>query len=144
VDAALVPGGLTAPEVLFYDGACGLCHRTVRQVVAADRAERFRFAPLQGDTFQRLVPESSRTGLPDSIVVLDSRGRLLTRSEAVLHVYRRLGGLWPVLAFLSSLVPRFLRDAVYDLVARIRSRLFAKPDDYCPLVPKELRTRFLP
>ncbi len=135
---------MTEPEVLFYDGGCGLCHRTVRLVLAADRAERFRFAPLQGTTFRQLVPESSRAGLPDSIVLLTSQGQLLVRSGAVLHILRRLGGGWRVLAAVSSLVPRPVRDALYDFIARIRFRLFARPADFCPVVPKDLRSRFLP
>jgi predicted DCC family thiol-disulfide oxidoreductase YuxK len=113
-------------------------------VLAADDAERFVFAPLQGSTFRELIPEPDRKGLPDSIIVRTSDGRLLVRSDASLYVMQRLGGVWAALAALARLVPRFLRDAVYDFVARIRLRLFAKPDDYCPLVPRELRTRFLP
>jgi predicted DCC family thiol-disulfide oxidoreductase YuxK len=129
---------------LFYDGGCGLCHRTVRTVLAADGAGRFVFAPLQGATFRELIAEPDRKGLPDSIVVRTSDGRLLVRSDASLYVMQRLGGGWAALAALARLVPRALRDAVYDFIARIRSRLFAKPDDYCPLVPRELRPRFLP
>ena len=135
---------MTEPEVLFYDGGCGLCHRAVRFVMAADRAERFRFAPLQGATFRQRVPEGARAGLPDSIVLLTSEGRVLTRSAATLHVLRRLGGPWRALAGLGGLVPRPPRDALYDFVAGIRHRLFARPADSCPLVPKELRSRFLP
>jgi predicted DCC family thiol-disulfide oxidoreductase YuxK len=135
---------VTEPEVLFYDGGCGLCHRAVRFVLAADRAERFRFAPLQGETFRERIPEGQRAGLPDSLVLRTAEGAILTRSSATLHVLRRLGGPWRALAAQGGLVPRPLRDARYDLIARIRLRLFARPDDFCPLVPKELRSRFLP
>jgi predicted DCC family thiol-disulfide oxidoreductase YuxK len=135
---------VTNEEVLFYDGGCGLCHRTVRAVLAADRAELFVFAPLQGSTFRQLVSEPDRVGLPDSMVVRTSDGRLLVRSDAALHVMQRLGGLWRVLAVLARLVPRSVRDATYDFVARVRLRLFERPDDYCPLVPRERRARFLP
>jgi predicted DCC family thiol-disulfide oxidoreductase YuxK len=135
---------MTEPEVIFYDGGCGVCHRTVRLVLAADRAERFVFAPLQGSTFRQLLSEPDRVGLPDSLVVRTPQGQLLVRSNAVLYIFSRLGGPWPVLANLARLIPRPVRDAVYDFIARIRFRLFDKPDDYCPLVPKELRARFLP
>ncbi len=83
---------MTDREILFYDGGCAVCHRTVRLVLAADRAERFVFAPLQGDTFRQLVSEPDRVGLPDSIVVRSFDGRLLVRSNAVLYVLERLGG----------------------------------------------------
>jgi predicted DCC family thiol-disulfide oxidoreductase YuxK len=135
---------VTDPEVLFYDGGCGLCHRTVRLVLGADRAERFVFAPLQGSTFRQLVPEPDRVGLPDSIVVRMSDGHLLVRSSAILYTLSRLGGFWAFLAGLGRLVPRPVRDALYDFIARVRFRLFAQPAGYCPLVPKALRARFLP
>jgi len=136
---------VAAPEVLFYDGGCGLCHRAVRFVLAVDReGQAFRFAPLGGATFLDQIPEKERAGLPDSMVLRTQDGVLLTRSAAALHVLRRLGGFWRGLAAVGSVLPRFLLDAVYDFVARVRFRLFAKPDDVCPLVPKELRARFLP
>jgi len=77
------------------------------------------------------------------MVVLTAEGALLTRSAGVLHLLRRLGGPWRVLAALSGLVPRPLRDAVYDFVARIRLRLFDRPEDACPMVPPHQRGRFL-
>jgi predicted DCC family thiol-disulfide oxidoreductase YuxK len=134
-----------APELLFYDGGCGLCHRAVRFLLAVDREGRaFRFAPLGGATFEEQVPEGERAGLPDSLVLRTEEGSLLTRSAAVLHMLRRLGGFWRFLAVLGGIVPRFLRDTLYDFVARVRFRLFARPDDWCPVVPKEQRARFLP
>ena len=134
----------TGPEVLFYDGGCGLCHRAVRFILWADPEGRaFRFAPLGGVTFQAQVPASERAHLPDSLVVRTAEGGLLTRSAGVLHILRRLGGGWRVLAALFGLVPRPLRDAAYDFVARIRLRLFARPEDACPVVPPALRGRFL-
>lgn len=138
-------GAGDAPEVLFYDGGCGLCHRAVRFVLRADREGRaFRFAPLGGRTFDERVPPAVRAGLPDSIVVRTAEGALLTRSAAAIHVLRRLGGGWRWAAGLLAAVPRGVRDAGYDFVARIRFRLFARPDDACPVVPPALRGRFLP
>jgi predicted DCC family thiol-disulfide oxidoreductase YuxK len=132
-------------EILFYDGHCGLCHRTVKFVLRQDRAgSAFRFAPLQGETFQARVPPSERTGLPDSIIVLTQEGRLLVRSDAFLHILRRLGGGWKVLGSMLGVVPRAVRDAAYDFVARIRYRVFGRRDALCPVVPPDLRARFDP
>jgi len=132
------------PELLFYDGACGLCHRSVRFVAAADRAGRFRFAPLRGETFRVAVPAERGAEIPDSIVVRRADGALLVRSDAVVHVLRRLGGRWRLVAALLALVPRRLRDAAYDAVARRRARWFRRPDAACPVVPRHLRARFAP
>jgi predicted DCC family thiol-disulfide oxidoreductase YuxK len=60
----------------------------------------------------------------------------------VLHILRRLGGAWPALGGAARIVPRPVRDAVYDLVARYRRRFFAEPADACPMLPPELRSRF--
>jgi predicted DCC family thiol-disulfide oxidoreductase YuxK len=77
-----------------------------------------------------------------SLVVQTENGALLTRSSAVLHILRRLGGVWRLLAGLLVLLPASLRDRLYDGLARVRHRLFARPAELCPLIPPELRARF--
>jgi predicted DCC family thiol-disulfide oxidoreductase YuxK len=131
--------------MLFYDGHCGLCHRAVKFVLKHDRTgEAFRFAPLQGETFRALVPDAARGSLPDSIVVRTSDGALLVRSTAFLHILRRLGAGWRLWASILAVIPRGLRDAAYDFVARVRYRIFGRRDELCPIVPAELRKRFDP
>ena len=130
-------------ERLFYDGTCALCHGAVRFVLARDPEGRaFRFAPLDGAAFRAVATDERRASLPDSIVLATDDGRLLTRSDAVLHILGRLGRGWRVLARLGRLVPRGLRDAAYDLVARVRYRVFGRKDDACPVIPPALRSRF--
>jgi len=134
-----------ATDLLFYDGGCGLCHHLVSFVIARDReGTRFRYAPLGGATFTSALTADQRQGLPDSVVVRTSDGRTLVRSDAAIHVGERLGGGWRLLARLASLLPRWLLDPGYDVIAGVRGRLFAKPDGACPLLPPELRQRFLP
>lgn len=131
--------------MLFYDGHCALCHRAVKFVLRHDRSgNAFRFAPLQGPTFQARVPAEGRAGLPDSIVVLTAEGALLVRSNAFLHILRRLGGGWKILAGVLAVIPRPVRDAVYDFIARIRFRIFGTRQEWCPVTPPELRARFDP
>jgi predicted DCC family thiol-disulfide oxidoreductase YuxK len=130
-------------DLMFYDGHCGLCHRAVRFVVAEDHEGKlFRFAPLQGETFQKLVAAEQRAALPDSVVVFTADGRVLVRSEAFLHILRRLGGAWNVLAVVLGVAPRGLRDFAYDFVARVRFRVFGRREDLCPVMPADLRARF--
>ncbi len=141
--AWLPPQAGAAPELIFYDGQCGLCHRACRFVMAEDlNGALFAFAPLGGESFTASLSPDQRKGLPDSIVLLTAEGRLLTRSSALIHIGLRLGGLWRPLAFSARLLPTSLRDAVYRAVAAVRHRLFAKPKDSCPLAPPRLRTRF--
>lgn len=129
------------PELLFYDGECGLCHGAVKFALRRDAdGSRFRFAPLQGETFARSGID--RTSLPDSFLIRRADGAVLTRAGAVAHMLRRLGGPWAFLAWLSGAVPA--RDALYDWVARRRKRWFPPPGGLCPLLPRELAGRFLP
>ena len=130
------------PATVFYDGQCGLCHRAVRFILAEDLAqEAFHFAPLDSDRFRSALPRERRAALPDSLIVLTDEGHLLSRSSAVLHVMQRLGGLWGILALLSKLIPGLLRDAIYDVIAQFRHRLFRKPAETCPMLPRHLRAR---
>jgi len=130
-------------STVFYDGGCGLCHRAVRFAIARDAdGSRFRFASLQSEGFRRRVPAAARAGLPDSIVTLTPDGTLLVRSAAVIHVLERVGGGWKVAGRLLRLVPRSVRDAGYDTVARVRYLLFRRPAEACPVTPPELRARF--
>jgi predicted DCC family thiol-disulfide oxidoreductase YuxK len=131
---------------IFYDGTCGLCHGFVVFLLKRDTKEggTFRFAPLHGETFEKEVPPEKRAGLPDSVVVVDPEGNILVKSDAALFALEHLGGSWPGWAKLFRLKPRWLRDALYDLVARTRRIFFRRPPDVCPVVPAHLRGRFDP
>ena len=127
--------------VLLFDGVCNLCHGVVRFVLDHDREARFRFAPLQSEVGRALL---ARFGLDadalDAVVLIDETGAHL-RSDAALRVARRLGPPWSWLGPLA-MIPRPLRDAVYDFIARHRYRWFGKKDA-CPLPRPEWRERFL-
>jgi predicted DCC family thiol-disulfide oxidoreductase YuxK len=140
-----MPAETPATDTIFYDGHCGLCHHWVRFAVLADREGRlFRFAPLQGETFRTKVPASARAALPDSIVLQTADGSLIIRSDAVISILRRLGSGWRAVGTFFYLIPRPLRDAAYDWVARMRTRWFARPEEICPVLPDEIRQRFDP
>ena len=144
-DPAWVRGPQPAGKTVFYDGHCGLCHWFVHFVVEEDRsAEPFSFAPLQGEFAQRSLPESVRVNLPESVVVLDERNSILTRSTAVIYVMRRLGGFWVLAAGALILIPRGLRDLGYSIVASVRNRIAGTRQNVCPIVGEQWSARFLP
>lgn len=129
------------PRIVFFDGVCGLCDRSVTFLLARDRAHRLSFAPLQGETAACLLPERLRTPPFDTLVFL-SEGAIYERSSAVLRVGLALGGGWRTLrAFLW--IPAFLRDVVYRLVASHRYQIFGK-SEACRLPSPEERRYFLP
>ena len=132
-------------DILFYDGHCGLCHKAVKFIVKHDRSGKiFRFAPLQGKTFEAAVPVDQRSRLCDSMIVQTHQGLLLIRSNAWIHILQRLGGTWKIVAAVVALIPRPLRDLLYNVIARVRYRVFGRRDDLCPVVPHSLRARFDP
>lgn len=117
-------GDDTTEETVFYDASCRLCSLAARLVARQGSATGpFRVAPLASEDFERVVARGLREELPDSLVVSDASGRLLTRSTAVAHVLVRLGGAWRFWGRLLLRVPRSLRDLVYDVVARLRRLL---------------------
>ena len=113
-------------------------------VLKHDRERCFRFAPLQGETFKNRVPDAQRARLPDSMIVQTGEGALLLRSDALIHILRRLGRGWRIMAALLAAIPRPVRDFLYDFVASIRYRVFRRRDELCPLVPPDIRVRFDP
>jgi predicted DCC family thiol-disulfide oxidoreductase YuxK len=131
-------------DIVFYDGECGLCHGFVRFILPRDKAGIFRYAPLQGETFDQTVSPAQRAALPDSVAVRTASGELLTRSAAAIHVLRSLSVFYRLVATVLWLAPKPLGDWLYDFIARRRKGWFAKPPSLCPIVPEHLRTRFLP
>jgi predicted DCC family thiol-disulfide oxidoreductase YuxK len=136
------------PTLVFYDGGCGLCHRTIRFLLAEDAAGlRFRFAPLDSDAFRSAcaAPESGfddDASIPDSVMVQRPGEAMLTRSEGVLEIGHQLGGIWRLLAIVARLLPLSVLNAGYDFVASVRYRLFTRPSEACPLLSSDLRDRF--
>jgi predicted DCC family thiol-disulfide oxidoreductase YuxK len=129
-------------HIVFFDGVCGLCDKTVRFLLRHDRHDRLRFAPLQGETARRVLPPlGGRPEDLDTIYVVTADGRLLQRSRAVLFATVALGGAWVLLGALR-IVPRPLADLVYRFVARVRYRVFGRFDT-CSIPTPEERARFL-
>ena len=132
-------------DTLFYDGDCGLCHRAVLFALRHDpEGARFRYAPIGSTTFTDTFSEAARRELPDSVIVRTADGRTLTRWAAVQRIAERSGGVWGRMARVAGILPHWLLNWGYDGVARIRKHLFAKPAGSCPILPAELRGRFLP
>ena len=132
-----------APDTVFYDGGCALCHRSVRFLVVRDRdGSRFRFAPIGGARFRAELSDEARAALPDAIAVRTADGRLLVRSAAAIRLAERLGGASRAVARVLALVPVSLRDRLYDSIARSRYRVFGRVGDACPVISASLRERF--
>ena len=156
--------------VIFFDGMCVVCNGFVDFVMARDRRAVFRFAALQGETASGLLREGvppsesgavSSGGFPGAVaygqfgqasqadagnwmrsMLLRDKDGLHRKSDAALRVLAGLGGPWRWATWLR-IIPRPLRDAAYDLIARNRYRWFGKRDT-CRMPAPEERERFLP
>ena len=133
--------GTQDPPIIFFDGVCGMCNRFVDLILRIDDKGVFRFAPIQGETAKRLLPPPSEAPQEWSMFYLDERG-IYERSDAFVEVYRRLGGTWWFLSLLR-LVPRGVRDSVYQTIARNRYRWFGQRDA-CRVPSPEEKCLFLP
>lgn len=127
--------------VVLFDGVCNLCNGAVVFIIERDPRARFRFAALQSEAAVALLAATGvRDALPDSMVLVE-KGRLSVRSQAALRIARGLRFPWWLLS-VFVLLPRRLRDGMYDIVARHRYRWFGKRDA-CMVPTPELQKRFL-
>lgn len=123
--------------VLLFDGVCNLCCSSVRFVLKHDREGVFRFAPLQSDAGRRLAPNQTL----DTVVLVDGAG-VHTRSTAVLKTLKYLPFPWPVFYYTLIILPRALRDAVYNAIGTRRYGWFGRKDA-CWVPDSAVKERFL-
>ncbi len=133
--------------IVLYDGVCGLCNRLVQFILRRDRKAIFRFASLQSAFAGSILARhnANPSGLDTVYLVVNHElpdEFLLSRSDAVLYVLKQLTGPWRAVALCLQLLPRFLRDAAYNAVARNRYRIFGR-SKVCQLPSEQDRNRFL-
>jgi len=127
--------------ILFYDGTCAFCHAIVRFVLVRDKRDLLTFAPLQGET----IKEKNINPLDlDSVILHTQNGETLYRSDAAIALLKRLGGIWFIMAKISTLIPKVLRDTLYDFIAKIRYKFAGKTEgEICPLLSKKHQNKIL-
>lgn len=130
-------GAFMDGPLLLYDGDCGLCHRVVRFVLRYERASIIQFAALQSPMG---CAWATRTGTALGTMLFIEDGTALARSDAALAIARYLRAPWRWGTALR-VVPRPIRDAAYNTVARHRLRWFGAA--HCQLPAPEQRARFL-
>lgn len=127
--------------ILLFDGVCNLCNGTVQFVIKRDVRKRFRFAALQSASGQALLQE---LGLPaqhfDSVILIQG-DTYYVKSTAALRVLKELGGLWKI-GYALIVIPRPVRDFVYDMVAKTRYRVFGRRNT-CMVPAPEVREWFM-
>lgn len=128
-------------DIVIFDGVCNLCARSVQFILRHESGPYCRFSPLQSAAGARLLVSHGFSPANVESFVLISDGKVYTRSTAALRVARHFKGAWQLLR-VFWLVPRPLRDLLYDWVARNRYSWFGKADS-CMVATPELSARFM-
>ncbi|MDP2687091.1 MAG: thiol-disulfide oxidoreductase DCC family protein [Aequorivita sp.] len=128
-------------KIILFDGVCNLCNGAVTYIIKHDKKNMFKFAALQSEIGAHLTAKFNiDTEKVDSIIVIDG-DEYYQKSSAALHIAKHLSGAYPLL-FGFMVVPRFIRDSVYDYVARNRYKWFGKKES-CMIPTAELKSKFL-
>lgn len=132
---------LTKMNVVVFDGVCNLCNGAVNWIIDHDKNNRFRFSSLQSDYGKQIVAKYNlQQNYMDTFILVEDEQAYI-KSTAALRVLKGLGGFYK-LAYASIIIPRFIRDAVYNFIARNRYRWFGKRES-CRMPTPELKAKFI-
>jgi len=127
--------------IVLFDGVCNFCNGSVNFIIDHDKANYFKFAPLQSEIGQNLLEKHGIDKNEIDSVILIEDEKVFTHSTAALRIARKLDGIWSSF-YIFRFVPSFIRDFAYKLFAKYRYKLFGK-QDACMLPTPEIRARFL-
>ena len=127
--------------IILFDGVCNLCNSSVQFIIKRDKKEQFLFASLQSDYAKEHLPDELSDSKALQSIVLKEKDEIKTKSTAALTIARHLSGVWPIL-YAFMIIPKFLRDWVYDIIAKNRYKWFGKKDQ-CMIPSPELKSRFI-
>lgn len=128
-------------KIVFFDGVCNLCSGVVQFLIEKNAKENLLFASLQSKTGQEMLAHFQLSATEFNSFVYLKEGKLLQKSEAALELSKELKHLWPMF-YVFMIVPKFIRNAVYDLIAKNRYNWFGKKNE-CWLPSIHLKKRFL-
>lgn len=128
-------------HLVTFDGICNLCNGTVQFIIKRDRKKRFSFTTYQSKTGQDILKQNGIPVKDQSTVVYLKNGVPCFKSKAVLEILKDLGCCWNLL-YILIVIPPFLRDFVYDIIARNRYKVFGKSES-CMVPTLEQMDRFL-
>jgi len=128
-------------KIILFDGVCNLCNSSVNFIIDKDVRNVFKFASLQSETGTKLIKNYNLTAENIDSVILIDNDRAYIKSDAALMIAAELGGVYKILSFMR-IIPKFIRDFFYDIIARNRYRWFGKKD-VCRIPTPELKSKFL-
>ena len=123
-------------QIVLFDGYCNLCSSTVKFILRKSSSVRFCFIPLQSETGKCLMKRLGIVTNGNDSVVYVKDNYYFIRSDAILHILKDIGKGWQIFYYCLIIVPSFVRDPIYNFVARLRYRLWGKRET-CPLPDKK-------
>lgn len=131
----------TNNTILLFDGECNLCNGTVQFVIKRDKKANIKFASLQSEAGRQIMQQFNiPTEYMDSIILVENK-KVYYKSTAALRLSKKMNGLWPML-YTLVVIPTFIRNIVYDYIARNRIKWFGRADS-CWVMTPELKERFI-
>ena len=127
--------------VILFDGVCNFCNYWVNFAIKRDKRKELKFTTLQGETARQLLPKYNINPTSLSSVILIDNGKAYTQSSAAIRICKYLNGGWKLFYGLM-IIPKFIRDFFYNIIARNRYKWFGKKES-CMAPTPELRERFL-
>ena len=127
--------------LLLFDGVCNLCNSSVQYVIKHDKKQKFKFASLQSDAATEILLQHNVKNSDLDSIILIHKDTLFDKSSAIIRLLKIMGG-FNALAFIFIIIPKPIRDAVYDYVARNRYKWYGKKES-CMIPTLELKNRFL-
>ena len=126
---------------VLFDGVCNFCNASINFVIDRDKKGVFKFAALQSDIGQEILKKYGLKQTNFDSIILEKEGKIYQKSDAALEIVRNMDGLWKVF-YIFKIIPSFLRNPVYNLIAKNRYRIFGRTDA-CRIPTPELKARFL-
>lgn len=127
--------------IIFFDGICNFCNSSVNFIIKRDNKNYFKFASLQSEYAQNFLDLKKLPKNEFDSIILFKNNKLYIKSSATLQITKHLKGLWK-LFFILIIIPPFIRNFLYDIIAKNRYKWFGKRD-VCMIPDEKIKNRFL-
>ena len=128
-------------NVILFDGVCNFCNGTINWILQHDKKNEFRFATLQSTYGKQVVERFKLTSDYLDTVILIENEKVYLRSQAILRIIKRIGGIYSILG-IFSIVPAPILNFFYNIVAKYRYRWFGKRES-CMVPDASIKQKFI-
>jgi len=128
-------------DIILFDGVCNLCNNLIRFIIRFDNRQTFRFVSLQSDKGKLLLKARGISDININSIIYFNKERVFFKSDAALNILYNMGYPWRLL-YAFIIFPLFVRDGIYNLIARNRYLIFGQKNE-CMIPDDKIKGRFL-